>query len=648
MVILSVSQLSKYFGTRCLFDRISFSINAGDKVGVVGPNGAGKTTLFQLLTRELPYDEGQLFMPGSLRLGIQHQMPEMTSDETVHDYVLAVFQPLLRMEKELRQLETTIAHTGAAAGSDDHQHLEDSMAAYARLTERFEAENGYAFRSEVRGVLNGLGFYGDDFNRQVHTLSGGQKTRLTLGRLLLSQPELLLLDEPTNHLDIESVEWLEGFLRAYGGTVLVISHDRYFLDQVTDRTLEVAQQTVTSFRGGYSEALKKKAAMLETAARSARKQEKEIQRQEELVRRMKQHGTEKLANRAKSREKKLEKMERPQQMMQQAVLSSLHFQVNQSSGRQVLTAENVSKSWDSQPPLFHSVNFTLQRGERIALVGPNGIGKTTLFRMVAGELSPDTGTLTLGHQVSLGYYHQELKNLDETCTVMEELHNAYPRFNETQLRTWLGAFLFVGDEVFTPIAHLSGGEKARLSLLKLMLSHHNLLLLDEPTNHLDIPARENLEESLQTYDGTLFFISHDRYFINRIATGVLEFSPEGLTHYLGNYDDYLAKKKQLLQEEEALVEPEMDNRTRQKQERQKERRQRDASNALKKNLAQLEKSIHQLEEQVKAQEARMCLPEVYSDAAESRRIHEETTDLKSSLESLYREWEDLLEQADIT
>ncbi|MEN1761855.1 ABC-F family ATP-binding cassette domain-containing protein [Anoxynatronum sibiricum] len=646
MVILSVSQLSKYFGTRCLFDRISFSINAGEKVGVVGPNGAGKTTLFQLLTRELPHDEGQLFIPGTLRMGIQHQMPEMTTDQTVHDYVLVVFQTLLHMEEELRRLETIIAQTGASASTDNHERLEEVMAAYARLTESFEAQNGYAFRSEVRGVLNGLGFYGDDFQRQVNTLSGGQKTRLTLGRLLLSKPDLLLLDEPTNHLDIESVEWLESFLRSYSGTILVISHDRYFLDQVTDRTLEVAQQAVTSFRGGYTEALKKKAAMLEAEERSAKKQEKEMQRQEELVRRMKQHGTEKLANRAKSREKKLEKMERPQQRVHQAVLSSLHFQIGQSSGRQVLAVENVSKSWETQPPLFESVSFTLQRGDRIALVGPNGIGKTTLFRMVAGELSPDAGTLTLGHQVSLGYYHQELKNLDETCTVMEELHNAYPRFNETQLRTWLGAFLFVGEEVFTPIAHLSGGEKARLSLLKLMLSHHNLLLLDEPTNHLDIPARENLEESLQTYDGTLFFISHDRYFINRIATGVLEFSPHGLTHHLGNYDDYMAKKKQLLQEQQALVEPVIDNRTRQKQERQKERRQRDASNTLKKNLSNLEKEMHQLEAKVKELEALMCLPEVYSDAAESRRIHEESTDLKASLEALYSEWEVLLEQAE--
>jgi ATP-binding cassette, subfamily F, member 3 len=643
MVILSTSQLSKYFGTRCLFDQISFSINAGDKVGIVGPNGAGKTSLFQILTRELAFDDGQLFLPGQLNLGVQHQMPEMKTDETVHEYVLEVFERLMDMEQQLRELEKAISHAAETSEAvSSNVTLEETMAAYARLTETFESQNGYGFRSEVRGVLNGLGFYGDDFDRSVRTLSGGQKTRLTLGRLLLTRPDILLLDEPTNHLDIESVEWLESFLCTYTGTVLVISHDRYFLDQVTERTLEIAHGKVTNYRGGYSEALKKKAAFMEAQERSTSKAQKEILRQEELVRRMKQHGTEKLANRAKSREKKLAKMDRSQYQTQQAVLSALRFQVDSASGRQVLAAKNLSISWEGQSPLFTNITFTLQRKDRVALVGPNGIGKTTLFRMAAGDLLPDSGSLTLGHHVSLGYYHQELQNLDESLPVIEELHNAYPQLNDTQLRTWLGAFLFTEDEVFTPIHLLSGGEKARLSLLKLMLSKHNLLLLDEPTNHLDIPARENLEDALLTYDGTLFFISHDRYFINRIATAVLEFSPEGLTHYLGNYDDYQTKKLQLqmLEEETPAADT---NRTRQKLERQKERQLREENRARKKEASALEAALHSYEERLKELEDLMCRPEIYADAEESRRIHQESADIRDAIEKDYHRWESLLE-----
>jgi ATP-binding cassette, subfamily F, member 3 len=641
MVILSVSQLSKYFGTRCLFDRISFSVNMGDKMGIVGPNGAGKTTLFHILTRELPYDEGQLYLPSQIRIGIQHQLPEILEKETVHDYVLTVFEPLVQMEQQLRQLEESIADLGGSTtGEEAGSELADLMEAYASLTERFESQDGYSFRSAVRGVLNGLGFYGDDFDRRIATLSGGQKTRLALARLLLTKPDLLLLDEPTNHLDIESVEWLEGFLRSSEGTFLIISHDRYFLDQVTDHTLEINQCQVQKYTGSYTGYLKKKAALDAAVQRNSEKQHKEIQRQQAIVRRMKQHGTEKLANRAKSREKKLERMEQTAPVVSQAGLSSLHFRIKQSSGRMVLDAENISKSWPGEPPLFEELHFSIQRGDRVALVGPNGIGKTTLFRMAAGEIQPDQGKLTLGHQVSLGYYHQELQNLDETLKVIEELHNAYPHLNETQLRTWLGAFLFHGDEVFTPIHLLSGGEKARLSLLKLMLSRHNLLLLDEPTNHLDIPARENLESSLQAYDGTLFFISHDRYFINRIATSILEFNAGGLTHYLGNYDDYQAKKRQLQAESEETETQQ--NRTRQKQEKQRERQHRELSRALKAQISELESSIQEYETRLAELQELMCRPEVYKDTEQSRKIYQETAAIQESLKSLYETWEKLL------
>ena len=641
MIVLSVSQLSKSFGTDLLLDQISFSVRHKEKVGLVGANGAGKSTLFQIMAGEIPYDHGSIQIPNSIKLGRQDQLLHFDQTETVYDHLMSIFSPLIEMENNLRKMEQRMSELGSLP--EKEVELNTLMQEYSLLTEEFESQNGYGFRSEVRGVLNGLGFYGEDFHRPATVLSGGQKTRLALARLLLSKPDLVFLDEPTNHLDIHSVEWLEGFLKNYPSTLLIISHDRYFLDQVTDRTLELDQTRLMDFMGSYTTALKKKRALLEAQERTRIRQEKEIKQQEDLVRRLKQHGTEKLAKRAASREKKLEKMEAGQRRYATPALSSLQFQIQKASGRHVLTAENLSKRWPDQPPLFQQISFTLERGDRMALVGPNGIGKTTLFRIAMGLLDAEEGSIHLGHQVEPAYYHQELTQLNEKLTIIEEMQENFPQMKDSSLRTCLGSFLFFGDDVFKPIHLLSGGEKARLSLLKLMLSPHNLLLLDEPTNHLDIPARENLEASLQEYDGTLFFISHDRYFINRIANKVLELSVEGTTTYLGNYDDYQAKKRQLELEKEP--EPTVSiTRTQFKQDRKKEKELRLKTKDHRKEVEALEKELEETEKKIQEAEEAMCLPEVFQDPVKSKKLHQKTQTLKNKLDTLYQQWETKLEE----
>ncbi|SDY60265.1 ABC transporter ATP-binding protein [Tindallia californiensis] len=640
MIILSVNQLVKSFGTDLILDQVSFSIQQKEKVGLVGANGAGKSTLFQMIAGEIPFDSGNIHIPNHIQLGRQDQLLHFKPEETVFDHLISIFTPLIQMESQLREMEATMSNLG----TDPHKsrELELLMQEYSLLTEDFEAQNGYGFRSEVRGVLNGLGFYGDDFYQKASLLSGGQKTRLALARLLLSKPNLILLDEPTNHLDIDSVQWLEGFLKTHPSSLLIISHDRYFLDQVTDRTLELDQTHLMDFTGSYSLALKKKAALLESMERRRTRQMKEVRQQEDLVRKLKQHGTEKLAKRAASREKKLSKMEVESKKHATPVLSSLQFQIQRSSGRHVLTAEEVSKQWPGHSPLFQDISFTLERGDRMALVGPNGIGKTTLFRIAMNLTEATRGTIQFGHQVKPAYYHQELTQLNEKLTVLEEMQESFPQQKDSFLRTCLGSLLFFGDDVFKPIHLLSGGEKARLSLLKIMLSPHNLLLLDEPTNHLDIPARENLEVALNQYDGTIFFISHDRYFMNQIATKILELTPSGATTYLGNYDQYLRKKKQLELEEDLLPSPAI-TKTQSKQEKKKERERRMQAKSHQKALDQLEQDLETVEAAIVETEEAMCLPEVFQNPEKSKKLHQKRQELEATRDSLYKEWESLLD-----
>ncbi len=638
MIILSCNNLTKYFGVDIILEKITFSLQAGERVGLVGVNGAGKSTLFKILTGQLPYDTGDLFIAKTTSVGYLEQSGGYTEGNTILDEALTVYTWLIEMENSLRRMELEIADL---SDSNNAQALEELMNQYSTLLEKFDRNNGYGFRSTVRGVLKGLGFQELDFQQPVAQLSGGEKTRLSLAKLLLSKPDILLLDEPTNHLDIEAVEWLEGFLRDYSGTVLLISHDRYFLDQLVTRVLEIERHQLISYNGNYSEFVQRKRIMQEQQLREYQNNQKEIERQKDIIRRLRQHGTEKLINRAKSREKQLSKLEiveSPQHMQKKAKIS---FHSQNRSGNDVLQVEALGKNF-SDFQLFENVSFDLYRGERAALIGPNGIGKSTLFKMLLEETDISSGTVQIGHNVEIGYYDQEQRNLNPDNTIINEIWEDYPLMKETEVRTLLGSFLFHDEEVFKSIASLSGGEKARLSLLKLILSKSNLLLLDEPTNHLDILAKEVLEEALLNYDGTILVISHDRYFLNRISSKIIELGKEGSDIYLGNYDYYYAKKKEL---EESLDEmpAEEKTKTQQKEDRRREKEEKNRLKERKANRDRLEASIMQLEEDLTKLQEDLCKEEIYANPDKSKEVNQEITTLQIEIENLYAEWESAID-----
>ncbi len=635
MIILSCNHITKYFGIDLILENITFSIQKGEKVGLVGVNGAGKSTLFKILCKELSYDEGDLFIAKATTLGYLEQSNIFSETNDVYTEALSTFSHLLEMESNLRRMEKSIAELSHQAS--DHPELEALMESYAAMTETFEKNNGYGFRSEVKGVLKGLGFNEEDFNQPIAQLSGGEKTRLSLAKLLLSKPSILLLDEPTNHLDIGAVEWLEGFLKDYSGTVLMISHDRYFLDQVVTRILEIEYRRITSYNGSFTSYISKKRILQEQQVKNYQNQQKEIDRQEDIIRRLRQHGTEKLINRAKSREKMLDKIDRlelPQLYQKRAKIS---FESEIKSGNDVLKLENVGKSFEDNE-LFRNVSFPIYRGEKVAMIGPNGIGKSTLMKMILGLTPASEGEIVLGHQVYSAYYDQEQKNLHGEKMVIDEIWDDHPLKTETEIRTLLGAFLFQDDEVFKLVSTLSGGERARLSLLKLLLSKANFLLLDEPTNHLDIISKEVLEEALIHYEGTLLVISHDRYFLNRVATKIISLDGSGAELFLGNYDYYQYKKReQLLLTDDPVLEEK--TKTQMKDEKRKERQERTRQRELVKHRQKLEADIMSLEEELSNLEDLMCQEEIYSNPEKSREVQQQTTSHRETLEKLYQEWE---------
>ena len=537
MIILSCRHLTKSFGIDEILRDVTFNINEGDKVGLIGPNGEGKSTLFKILTKQLDYDSGELFLDKNKTLGYLSQNLSLDSENTIYDEMLSVFSSLTELEDKIKTLEEKLNEPYDASKEEYHNKL---IKDYTLSQELYENRGGYTFRGEISRVLKGLGFLEEDFNNQIINLSGGQKTRLALCKLLLRKPDLLLLDEPTNHLDLEAIEWLEEYLNGYKGTVFVISHDRFFLDSVTNTTFELIGGKIHCYNASYTKFLELRKKDIEARLKAYNLQQAEIKRQEEIIEKFRSFNREKSVRAAESRQKALDKMDRLEAPEVIKEASKISFETLVKSGNDVLHIENLKKSYDSL--LFENVNLDLKRGEKVALIGENGRGKTTLFKIIMGMLKQDSGSVSLGKNVFTGYYDQEQSNLNLHKTIIDEVWDDFPNLTTTEIRNYLASFLFTGDDVFKEISLLSGGEKCKINLLKLMLSKANLLLLDEPTNHLDIMSREALEDAILSYDGTLIVISHDRYFLNKVINKIVELQENGLKTYLGNYNYYMDKK----------------------------------------------------------------------------------------------------------
>ncbi len=635
MVVVSASNITKTFGIETILNNVSFNIDENDRIGLVGVNGAGKTTLLKVLTQNMPYDSGKLFISSNISIGYLEQINLFDSNQSVYREMLSVFSQVIALEKELRQLEKNISDI-----SSKNENPDKLLKIYAAKMEIFKEKNGYGYISEVKGVLNGLGFTSDYFDQKVSSLSGGEKTRLSLAKILLLNPQLLLLDEPTNHLDMESLQWLEQYIKTYKGTILVISHDRYFLDQITNRIFELENQTLSIFEGNYSAYLKKKEEMRLQQARVYEKQQKEIKRQEEIISKFKQHGTEKLAKRARSREKQLSHLDLFEKPVNFKDKMNIFFKPVHKSGKDVLFAQNLSKCYQDKP-LFTNIDFDIKSGEKICMIGHNGVGKTTLLKIVLSKINPDQGNIKVGHNVRMGFFDQEQKLLNPYNTIIEEIHNLHRNYTETDIRNILGSFLFKGDDPFKEISVLSGGEKARLSLLKLMLSDSNFLIMDEPTNHLDIESKEVFERALLNYEGTLLIVSHDRFFLNRIPDRIFELTNTGIQTYLGNYDDYIEKKDQL-EEEMAPEKPVEISKTKKKEAQRKEKARLFEEKKNKQALQAIETKISIAEQRLKNIQHEMCKEEVYSNMEKSRSLNTESIKLSKRIETLYEEWEAML------
>lgn len=636
-MILACQNIEKSFDGVTILQDASFHIEEREKAALVGINGAGKSTLFRIIVGELFPDNGQVILAKGKTLGYLAQHQEMENELTIYDCLLQVKQHILDMEIRMREMEAEMKHTTGEA-------LTKLMDSYSRLTHEFEMENGYAYKSELTGVLKGLGFQEEDFQKQVSTLSGGQKTRVALGRLLLSKPDIILLDEPTNHLDMDSIAWLETYLLNYPGAVFIVSHDRYFLDKVATKIVEIDNGKVSTFAGNYSAYSEKKALLRKAAYQAYLNQQQEIKHQEEVIAKLKSFNREKSIRRAESREKMLDKMEVLEKPVEIDSSMKITLKPRITSGNDVLTVEGLGKSF---PPLtlFEDLNFSVKRGERVAIIGNNGTGKTTILKILNEIVPPDTGCFHLGSKVHIGYYDQEHHVLHNEKTIFEEISDDFPKLTNTEIRNLLAAFLFTGDDVFKPIQALSGGEKGRVSLAKLMLSEANFLILDEPTNHLDITSKEILEEALSNYEGTVLYVSHDRYFINKTATRILDLTNQKLVNYIGNYDYYLEKKEELTQiyapdiQEEAVETKTSAVKLDWKQQKEEQARLRKKENDLKKTEAMIE----ELETRDSEIDEEMAKPEVATNVAECVRLSKEKAEIAQKLEELYEKWEELAE-----
>ena len=643
-MILSCQNISKAFVENQVLKNVSFHIEDHEKAAIVGINGAGKTTLLRIIVGEMTPDDGQVVLAKDKTLGYLAQNSTVDTSHTIYEELLSVKADLLRLEEKIRECENNMKHA-------DGDALEDLMKQYTSLTHAFETGGGYLYRSELVGVLKGLGFTEDEFSKPVATLSGGQKTRVALGRLLLQNPDLIILDEPTNHLDMNSIAWLETYLLNYKGAVLIVSHDRYFLDRIAGKVIEIDQSKATTFMGNYSDYAVKKEQLRVAAWNAYMNQQREIKHQEEVIEKLKSFNREKSIKRAESREKMLDKIEVIEKPSEVRTDMKLTLTPRILSGNDVLTVEHLSKSFDSHK-LFADVNFEIKRGEHVAIIGDNGSGKTTLLKILNGLIPADQGTFRLGSNVEIGYYDQEHHVLHSEKTLFEEISDDYPYLNNTQIRNVLAAFLFTGEDVFKRISDLSGGERGRVSLAKLVLSNANFLILDEPTNHLDIMSKEILEDALNGYEGTILYVSHDRYFINRTAHRILDLTEGQFVSYFGNYDYYLEKHDTVMAAIEANAPQNADAdsavaakaaesevKLDWKAQKEEQARLRKKENDLKK----CEEKIAELEARISEIDTEMSDPTIGTQVAKLQELSKEQTSCQEQLEKLYEQWEELAE-----
>ena len=632
-MILSCNNISKSFGTDVIIKSCSFNIEDHEKAAIVGINGAGKSTLLKIITGIEPADTGLVTLAKDKTLGYLSQQQNLNSDNTIYDELLSVKQYILDMEAQLRSIENQMK-------SADDTALETLMKKYSDLNHEFELNNGYAYKSEITGVLKGLGFAEEDFTLNVNTLSGGQKTRVALGRLLLSKPDIILLDEPTNHLDMESISWLENYLLNYSGAVLIVAHDRYFLDKIVSKIIELDNGNATVFSGNYTDYASKKAILRNMQLKEYLNQQREIKHQEEVITKLKQFNREKSIKRAESREKMLNKMEfvdKPEILNDKM---DIKLEPNVISGNDVLTVDNLTKGFDGTV-LFDNISFQIKRGERVALIGSNGTGKTTILKLIKGIIPADSGSIYLGAKVNIGYYDQEHHVLDPDKTIFDEIRDAYPDLNNTQIRNTLAAFLFTNEDVFKYIKDLSGGERGRVSLAKLMLSNANFLILDEPTNHLDITSKEILENALNSYTGTVLFVSHDRYFINSTATRIIELANKTVVNYIGNYDYYLEKKDILgakpITNNISKSSSSAISKINWQEEKVKQAQQKKIKNEIKRT----EERMALIEAEIEELDNMYADPAISSDTAKLMEIHTRKEALSKELDELYDKWGEL-------
>ncbi len=638
-MILACHGIHKAFGEDVIVNDGSFHIEDYEKVALVGPNGAGKSTILKMIVGELPLDDGKVILTRGKTLGYLAQHQDMNSDNTIYEEVKTAKAGIIAIERRLRQIELEMKHLSGEA-------LEARMDAYHRLMASFERENGYAYESEITGVLKGLGFDEQDFAKPVNTLSGGQKTRVSLGKLLLTKPDVLLLDEPTNHLDLNSIAWLETYLMNYAGAVLIVSHDRYFLNRVVTKVVEIENSKVMTYLGNYSDFAAKKQQLRDAQLKEYFKQQQEIKHQEAVIEKLKSFNREKSIKRAESREKALEKIKPLEKPVERNQEIHLTLQPSKTSGNDVLLVEHLSKSFPPQV-LFDDVSFEIKRGEHVGIIGDNGTGKTTLLKILNQVLAADSGTFKLGTNVEIGYYDQEHHVLHMEKTIFDEISDDYPELTNTEIRNMLAAFLFTGDDVFKRIGDLSGGERGRVSLAKLMLSNANFLILDEPTNHLDITSKEILEKALNDYTGTVLYVSHDRYFINETATRILDLVNHTFVNYIGNYDYYLEKKEELTAAYSTAPSvtlstpaPEVSEAKLSWQEQKEaQAKERKRQNELKKTEAR----ISELEERCIEIDELMTQEEIYTNSVKCQELAKEKAACSEELESLYEQWETLAE-----